>query len=244
VEICGYGGGNVYARADNVGDTVRVVCPVGGVISEIVWARFGRLEGSCGDEGALIVRDGCEADAQKVKKRVTSVCVGAASCNITATDTEVLGESFLCEDERTSCIDADDVTRRRQQQHQHERSKEGDRHVRELTRPQPYPGTEDYYFRATTVREATAPFLRHHEPKSYSRAKEQPLVDSCEVQPTPAPKKALLIKALCRGSPFLPPLPPSLVLHVLTCVMCAVWAPSPCAHRRQGIVQVPRPGAA
>jgi hypothetical protein len=50
------------------------------------------------------------------------------------------------------------------------------------------------------VREATAPFLRHHAPKSNKRAGEEPLDDSCEVQPTPAPKKALLVKARCSGS--------------------------------------------
>jgi hypothetical protein len=215
VDICGYGGGNMYARADNVGDTVRVTCPIGGVISEILWARFGRIEGSCEPGSDFIVRDGCEADAEKVKMRVASVCVGAASCNLTATDIDVLGESFLCADERTSCIDEGDVVkRRRQQQQQHERG-DGERHLRELTRPQPYPGTEDYYYKATTVREATAPFLRHHAPKSNKRAGEEPLDDSCEVQPTPAPKKALLVKARCSGSfgalslSIPPSLPPS-----------------------------------
>lgn len=225
-EICGFGGGEMYGRADNVNDTVRLECPAGGMISEIVVARYGRLEGHC--EGDLkedvVVHGGCEADADKVKQRVAALCVGGASCELTATDMGVLGEEFLCADEHPQCLDGEDATRRRQRQ-PHER-KGAHEHEHDYARPRPYPGTEDHHLRATTVRHATEPFFRQRpgprkgvgggwwnpwvptEPTTPVNAVEPDVVDPCAndddaAAPTPPPKRALMVKARCSGASLL-----------------------------------------
>lgn len=193
--VCGEGGGQFYARAANVDDRVTLECPQGGVIASILWARFGKLDGSC-QQNNVRVYDNCEANQTTVARRVASVCVGHTSCELTALDTqfaEEIGEPYLCPGELPPCPDdvsllvAEDSSsqqssRRAEAKREHSSS--------ERALPWTYPGTEDHHYKINYVRHASEPLFRQR------RADDAP---TCTYSST-RPKKALVVKAMCKDS--------------------------------------------
>jgi hypothetical protein len=64
-------------------DTAEVSCPAGGTISSVDFASFGTPEGSC--LTGLVVNSSCNAADSKTV--VEKLCLGKASCSISASDT-------------------------------------------------------------------------------------------------------------------------------------------------------------
>jgi hypothetical protein len=191
--ICGFGGGQLYARASNEEDIVRLECPQGGVISKIEWARFGKLEGSCEDD-TINVYDDCEANRAIVEQRVGSVCLGHTSCELAALDTqfaEEIGEPYLCPGELPPCPDEVSlVAADESSSGSAKRKRDREHHSKERELPWTYPGTEDHYFKNTHVRHVTEPYFRPR------RASDAPTCTYSAVRP----KKALMVKAVCADS--------------------------------------------
>jgi hypothetical protein len=195
--ICGTGGGQIYARAKSVNDTVRLECPFGSVISEILWARYGRIEGSCDNgPGSLVVHDGCQADASLVQQRVASQCpVGYSSCDISAVDVRYgaqVGEPFLCAGEEPPCAMRRSLLPLGGSDYLNEHR---EHHEAAGKQPWAYPGTEDDYMKRNMVRHATEPFFR---PRS-EHDKRGTSAETCAVNPS-HPKKALIVRARCSGT--------------------------------------------
>jgi hypothetical protein len=184
---------------------VHLECPAGGIISEIVWARYGRIEGSCEDVATtttpLTVHDACEASPHTVKKRVASVCVGQTSCVVRALDTlyaEAEGEPFLCADEQVECRENQWLwTERsmRQQARYESREHQAQAHMAPVT----YGGTEDHYLKSTMVRHHTEPFFRPRLDNNGSVVVVARDL-SMECSSEPRVKKALMVQARCKGA--------------------------------------------
>jgi hypothetical protein len=180
---------------------LRLECPQGGVISEILWARFGKLDGSC-EENSVTVYDDCEATRTIVEQRVASVCVGHTSCELAAIDTQFadeIGEPYLCPGELPPCPDqASLLTDEDSAGSQSKRSdgstslkrRDREHHSKERELPWSYPGTEDHYYKNTHVRHVAEPFFRPR------RANDAPTCTYSTVRP----KKALMVKAKCADS--------------------------------------------
>ena len=220
--ICGFGQGQLYARAATDDDDVHLECPAGGIISEIVWARYGRLEGSCEEATTtrpLTVHDGCEAPPATVRQRVAQECVGKAKCVVSALD-ERYGEAdreaenefkpFLCADELVACSEDRSLLAERSSRRQ-ARHESREHHARAHMAPVTYPGTEDHYFKSTTVRHRTAPFFRARQANGDSNASSSSSNNngsavvvvggvSMECSSEPRVKKALMVQARCKGA--------------------------------------------
>ena len=214
--ICGFGQGQLYARAATDDDNVYLECPAGSFISEIVWARYGRLEGSCEEATTtrpLTVRDSCEASSGTVKQRVANACVGKSKCVVSALDkfyAEVEGESFKCADELVECSEDRSLLAERSSRRQ-ARHESREHHARAHMAPVTYPGTEDHYFKSTTVRHRTAPFFRARQANGDSNASSSSSNNngsvvvvvggvSMECSSEPRVKKALMVQARCKGA--------------------------------------------
>jgi hypothetical protein len=206
--VCGFGPGQLFTRGATDGDDVHLECPAGGVISEIVWARYGRIEGSCEEAPTtpLTVHDECEALPATVKKRVASACVGHTSCTVHALDTlydEEEGEPFLCPHgvEQVECREdqwlGDERSSRRQARHE---SRE--HHAQAHMAPVTYAGTEDHHFKSTMVRHRTEPFFRPRRDVNSSSNNGSALVQRLnqECSSEPRVKKALMVQARCKGA--------------------------------------------
>jgi hypothetical protein len=212
--ICGFGQGQLFARAAADNDDVRLECPGGGVIAEIAWARFGRIEGSCETAATtpLTVHDACEASPETVKKRVASACVGKTSCVVSALDTlfaEDEGEPFLCADELVECRENQWLWAERSSRRQ-ARYESREHHAQAHTAPVTYPGTEDHFFKSTMVRHRTEPFFRprladannnngnNNKNGSAAVVVVRDLSKECSTEPRV--KKALMVQARCKGA--------------------------------------------
>ncbi|ELR16378.1 FGGAP repeat domain containing protein [Acanthamoeba castellanii str. Neff] len=201
--ICGFGQGQLYARAATDDDNVFLECPVGSIISEIVWARYGRIEGSCEDVATmrpLTVHNACEASAATVKKRVASACVGHTSCAVRAVDTlygETEGEPFLCADELVECREDRSLRAERSTRRQ-ARYESREHHAQAHMAPVTYAGTEDHYLKSTMVRHHTEPFFRPRLDTNGSVVVARDLSMECSSEPRV--KKALMVQARCKDA--------------------------------------------
>jgi hypothetical protein len=200
--LCSFGQGQLYARAATDDDTVFLECPVGSIISEILWARYGRIEGSCEEAitTPLTVHDACEASRATVKKRVASACVGKTSCVVRAVDTlygEVEGEPFLCAGEQVECREDRSLRAERSSRRQ-ALYESREHHAQAHMAPVTYGGTEDHYLKSTMVRHHTEPFFRPRLDNNGSVVVARDLSMECSSEPRV--KKALMVQARCQGA--------------------------------------------
>ncbi len=192
---CSVGDGVQWARPSSLGDVVSLTCPPGSVISDIEWARYGQLTGTC--DKPLKKMNNCEVDPELVKSRVAAMCVGYTSCALNANDAnfgDTIDKPFMCPGWLPACTDTeaeDDAAAVAR----NEQDGNGGGHA-PAARSYVYPGTEDA-------------FLRKHYERVINRdgkiayVKRQTTTDD---EPALActtatyPRNALIVKAICAGT--------------------------------------------